>query len=343
MIEALPLSAVVALFAALAAVVAVAGTRLTRLADILADRTGLGEAVAGGILLGMATSLSGTVVSLTAALDGRASLAFANGIGGIAAQTAFLALGDVVYRRANLEHAAADIVSLFQAALLILLLAVPLIAHAGPDLTIWSVHPASLALVAIYAIGTRSAARVRSGAMWEPVRTHLTRADIEDPASARAPGTLALALSFAGLGAVLAVAGYLLAQAGGRIADATGLSETAVGALLTAVATSLPELVTTLAAVRRGAVQLAVGGIIGGNSFDVLFLVLSDIAYREGSIYHAIGPGELFWLAVGQAMTAVLLIGLIVRERQGPGGIGVESVLLLALYAGAIALQATVL
>ena len=57
----------------------------------VADRTGLGEAVVGGVLLGAATSFSGTIVSLTAALDGRASLAFSNGIGGIAAQTAFKA------------------------------------------------------------------------------------------------------------------------------------------------------------------------------------------------------------------------------------------------------------
>ncbi|MEQ8919231.1 MAG: sodium:calcium antiporter, partial [Roseovarius sp.] len=112
------------------------------------------------------------------------------------------------------------------------------------------------------------------------------------------------------------------------------------GALMTAVVTSLPELVTTLAAVRRGALQLAVGGIIGGNSFDVLFLTLSDFGYREGSLYHAIGQGDLFWLIVGQAMTAILLLGLIVRERQGPGGIGWESVLMLSIYGGAVGFQA---
>jgi cation:H+ antiporter len=43
------------------------------------------------------------------------------------------------------------------------------------------------------------------------------------------------------------------------------------------------ELVTTIAAVRRGALQLAVGGIIGGNTFDTLFLTAADVSYREGS------------------------------------------------------------
>ena len=40
------------------AVIAIVGPRLARVADRLADRTGLGEAVAGALLLGAATSLA---------------------------------------------------------------------------------------------------------------------------------------------------------------------------------------------------------------------------------------------------------------------------------------------
>ena len=122
------LPALLATFAAATVVVAVAGTRITRLADRLADETGLGEAMTGALLLGIATSLAGTVVSVSAALQGLASLAYANAIGGIAAQTAFLALADLVYRRANLEHASAELASILQAALLCLLLSLPLAA-----------------------------------------------------------------------------------------------------------------------------------------------------------------------------------------------------------------------
>lgn len=96
MISELALPYLLAILAAGAAVVLVCGLRMTGLADDIADRTGMGEAVTGGVLLGGATSLSGSFVSLTAALNGQASLAFSNGIGGIAAQTAFLALGDFV-------------------------------------------------------------------------------------------------------------------------------------------------------------------------------------------------------------------------------------------------------
>ena len=40
-------------------------------------------------------------------------------------------------------------------------------------------------------------------------------------------------------------------------------------------------------------------------------------------------------------MTAILLLGLLRREKQGPAGIGWESVILLALWLGAAVLQVT--
>lgn len=341
MLDTLPLAGAIAVFALATGVVAAAGVRITRMADRIADRTGLGEAVTGALLLGMTTSLSGTVVSVSAALDGRASLAFANGVGGIAAQTAFLVLADLAYRRGNIEHAAADLSTLFQAGLLLLLLSVPMVAFTLPPVTLFAVHPASAALLAIYLLGVWTSVRVKAAPAWRPVATAETRADLPEPEACREAGGAQLALRFAFLALCLATAGWALSETGARIAMLTGLSETTVGSLMTAVATSLPELVTTLMAVRIGAIQLAVAGIIGGNMFDVLFLTLSDIAYRDGSLYHAVAAGDLFWLAVGLAMTAVLLLGLIVREKHGPAGIGFESVGILGLYLGAILVQAT--
>ena len=143
--------ALLAGFALAAAIIFFSGLRLTILADRLADRTGLGEAIAGGVLLGAATSFSGTIVSITAALDGHASLAFSNSIGGIAVQTAFLAVADVAYRKANLEHAAAELANIFQALVLIGLLALPLSAMVLPEVTIFAVHPVSFLIPLVYA------------------------------------------------------------------------------------------------------------------------------------------------------------------------------------------------
>lgn len=61
----LSLTVSVVLFVAAGLVIVAAGTRLASVADVLADRTGLGEAVVGATLLAAVTSIGGIFTSLT--------------------------------------------------------------------------------------------------------------------------------------------------------------------------------------------------------------------------------------------------------------------------------------
>ncbi|MGR3320504.1 MAG: sodium:calcium antiporter [Pseudooceanicola sp.] len=341
MISELSTPLVLLAFAGAGAVICLCGILMTGLADRIADRTGLGEAIVGAVVLGAATSLSGTVVSVTAALDGRASLAFSNSIGGIAAQTAFLALADLVYRKANLEHAAAEVTNMIQGIILMTLLMLPLAALTTPEWSIFGIHPVSVLILATYVAGLFVSRVARETPMWKPVRTGDTRTDIpdeEDETTAR-KSTPRLFGEFAALMLAMGLAGWVIAQTASTLTDRFALSASLVGALMTAVVTSLPELVTTLAAVRRGALQLAVGGIIGGNTFDTLFLTAADAGYRDGSLYHAATMQDYFWITTAALMTAVLVGGLVMRERDGPARIGMESLGMLGIYAAAIAIQ----
>ncbi|MEC4717690.1 hypothetical protein RY831_00845 [Noviherbaspirillum sp. CPCC 100848] len=98
--------------------------------------------------------------------------------------------------------------------------------------------------------------------------------------------------------------------------------------------TSLPELVTTIAAVHRGALILAVSDIVGGNFFDALFVAAADRVFLGGSVYHAagIGASEEFLTILAILLNLVLLPGLLFRQRSGPGNIGLESLLMLVIY-----------
>lgn len=327
----------VALFAGCALVIGVVGTRLTGVVDTLADRTGIGEAIAGAVLMGMATSLSGIVLSVTAAWKGQPELAMSNAVGGIAAQTLFLTFADAALRRVNLEHAAASIGNLAQGTLLMCLLGMLLVARYSPEWTLWGIHPVTPLLFLGYVYGLRIIDEVRSQPMWMPRRTRETREDAPDDEAQRYSLTR-LWGAFAALALLLGVSGWVMEKAATTLATETGMSQTAVGILLTSVATSLPELVTAVAAVRRGALTLAVGGIIGGNAFDTLFAAASDIAYRDGSIYHAVSDQTLLWIALSVLMTAVLLLGLVRREKHGPARIGFESVALVLLYGAGVAI-----
>lgn len=325
------------LFAGCALVILLLGPRLTQVADQVADRTGWGEALTGAVLLGATTSLPGSVLSVTAATRGHADLAVGNALGGIAVQTFFLAVADLNYRRANLEHAAASLPNMMQNALLLVLLSLIALGPALPDFTVWGIHPLTVVMFATYAYGLRLVDRSHDSPMWRPAWTHETRPDEPEKASAL-PSTRTLTLRFGALMAGLGLAGWLLEAAASSIVELTFLEQSTVGLVLTSVCTSLPELVTSIAAVRQGALTLAVGGIIGGNAFDTLFTAASDLAYREGSIYHAMDPALLSWVVLTLLMNGVLMMGLLGRQERGPARIGSESLVIICLYVAGLAL-----
>ncbi|PRY02351.1 sodium:calcium antiporter [Allonocardiopsis opalescens] len=345
----------VAVFLLAAAVTVLGSVRMAALGDVLADRTGWGEAVFGAVFFGLATSLSGIVMTAVSAASDEPGLAYGNAVGGIAAQTLALAAADFFYRRANLEHAAASAANLLFGCLLIGLLALALLAAFGPDVTLLGVHPASAAMVAFYLGGLRLIRDKSELPMWRAVETAETVVDTPDEASGGPDGdrggaaagdrvaqhrTGALWARFAAIGLFVAAGGWAVAEAAAAIMAATGLSAGFVGAVLMGLVNALPETVTAIAAVRRGAMTLAVAAVIGGNSLDVLNLVVGDVFYRAGSLFHAPGPDELFLTAGALLMTTILLGGLLIRQTRGWGRIGFEGVLLIAVYLGIVSVLA---
>lgn len=322
------------IFAISAIVIAFTGIHLSRLADLLADRTGWGEALMGGLLLAGVTSLPDFTATLTAAVDGYAQLAMSNVMGSLAVNIVFLAVGDILYRKANLEHAAASSPNLTQSAMLIALLTIPLTAMVTPEYAVFGIHPATPLLILAYLFGYRMVQDTQERPMWLPRRTAQTVEDKPDKSRRSRHSLLRLWIAFIALALIIAVAGWSLMNAAETIANRTVLSQTAVGTLFTAVFTSLPELVTTIAAIRHGALTLAVSNIVGTNCFNMMVIAAADIAYREGSIYHALTSQQLLWGMVTILMTTILLLGMLQRERYGIGRIGFESFLILVIYLG---------
>jgi cation:H+ antiporter len=378
----------VTLFALSAVLVATVGMSLARYAKVLARRTGLGQALTGALLLGGSTSLSGITTSVTAAAGGHAELAASNAVGGIAAQTVFLAVADRVYSRANLEHAAASDENMIQGALLIALLALTLLAVNTPPVSVLGVHPMSILLLVAYGFGQRLVYRAQGHDMWRPRLTEFTQREDTGEGHAEQDRSRELGsergpqqdgkhnrkrepdkerernlapnrkrdrhgdradrwplwrvwVMFGISAAFVGILGYVLANAGALLAQETGLNETVLGGLFTAISTSLPELVTAIAAVRIGALTLAVSDIVGGNAFDMIFLAVADVAFREGSLYHAMGTRPAFLLNLTVLMTAVLLLGLLRRQKHGLWNMGFESILLVLAYGAGFAVIVT--
>lgn len=149
------------------ATIGVVGPHLSRAADRVGKATGLGQTLAGALLLGASTSLPGLIVSFRTALGGQATLAVANSLGGIAAQTLFIAFADIALRSDTIQHEDTLVQSLMQSAVLISLLAVLLMAMLKPGFGLYgSVHPASLLVVVGVVVGFKTIQQTRKHPSW---------------------------------------------------------------------------------------------------------------------------------------------------------------------------------
>ena len=329
----LPLWGNCGLFVGAAVLIALAGAKASSFADRLADRTGLGEALTGTIFLGFLTALPGLVASVVAAWEGHASLAIHNAMGGVAVQTTALAVADLAYRKANLEHAAASAENMMQSISLIMLLTLAMGGLTSPNVTVAHIHPMTGILFLAAGGAFYLALRTRLKPMWSPRKTKETVEDKPNPDHTR-ENLFKLVTALVVAASVTAVAGAVVGAAASNIVQQTAIPQAVVGGLFMAIATSLPELVTSVAAVRQGALTMAVSNIVGGNFFDVLFVAAADLAYLQGSIYHAKGidRDEFFLATLTILLNVVLLMGLIYRQKGGPANIGFESVAMLVLY-----------
>jgi cation:H+ antiporter len=128
-------------------------------------------------------------------------------------------------------------------------------------------------------------------------------------------------------------AAIFLPYFGEDIASATGLGNSFFGTLFLAITTSLPELVVSLAALRMGALDMAVGNLLGSNIFNIVILGIDDIFYSEGSLFSAIAPSHLLSIFITIIMTAVVGLGLLFKpQKKQLWLLSVDTFILVFLY-----------
>lgn len=339
------------IFGAGAAAIWYAGTKLERSVDEISERTGLGKAFAGLLLLAGATSLPEMATTVTASMNGNAALAVNNLMGGISMQTAVLAVADWTLAKGALTFFTPRYTLLLQGVALVLLIGVAIAAMViGEVFSIWGIGLWPTLLFAIYLLLLYQTHRLRGNPRWQVTNGENRSEDAghaeSDQARNREPepkekGKRTLGRIYAGFGilcAVVLAAGWMVAEVADVLTGQLGLSASFVGAVLVAISTSLPELSTTTAAVRNGNYSMAVSNIFGTNMMEVALLFVAGLFYRKGSIIVGGGQEAIFTASLGLIVTCVYLWGLLERRDRTVLRLGVDSAIVLFLYLGGIIL-----
>ena len=289
-----------------------AGTKLARYGDAIAEKTKLGRIWIGLVLIAVVTTMPEMVTSVSSvALVRSPDLALGTLLGSCGFNLTILALLDVLHSRtpvltaASPRHAATG----GWGALLIAVGAAGIIVgRRYPFFDSGWVGIPSIVIVILYLLGM----------WWIFRRERGQRSQAAPPAELQYDSltTGSVWLRFALAAAAVIAAGIWLSLIGDEISTTTGWGGTFVGTLFLAVATSAPELVVAIAAVRMGAVDLAVADILGANMLNMAMIAPVDLAHGRGFVLASVSSGHLIVATVAVVMSLVVIGGLRFPQRR---------------------------
>ena len=327
-------------FIACAALIGAAGFQLSRYGDAIARHTGLSGSWIGLTLVASVTSLPELATGITSVTIAQApNLAVGNALGSCVLNLAFLVLIDLIYRRepvwsrASKGHVLAAafgvvLLGFLLMGLLIGQLRPPSGAAAATHASVWSVGLMTPIVLMLYLIAMRT--------LFAYERSHPDTSAAED-----APPALPLRLAlvrFALAASVVVGAGLWLPFAAVDLANTMGWNRSFVGSLFVAMATTLPELAVTLSALRLGALDMAIGNLLGSNLFNVTIVAVDDFFYRPGVLLSDVSLVHAVTASSAIVMTGLALVGLFFRPRGrmlravGAVSLGLAAVYLLNAY-----------
>lgn len=310
------------------AVIGIAGTALSRYGDVIGSKTGLSGNWIGLILMATVTSLPELSTGLSAVTVGAApNIAAGDVLGSCVFNLLLLVLIDVMRRDRPFYAEVSDSHSLSAA------FGIALIGTVGLGiLTAPLVSPFALGHVGL----TTPILMAGYGyAMWSVfVRERAANSATGELIDRYPEMTLRAAIFRYALAALFVIgAGVALPFIGKDLAALMGWSTSFVGTMFVAAITSTPELVVTVSAIRIGAVDMAVGNLLGSNLFNMLVLALDDLAFVDGPLLAHVQPINANSAFAAAIMSGVVIAALQSRARRKFWRIpSLASLVLLAIY-----------
>jgi cation:H+ antiporter len=282
-------------------VIGVAGYQLSRYGDVIAERTGLGRTLVGVIMVATVTSLPELVTGVSSVVIAKVpNIALGDALGSCIFNLLILLFLELGHPRASIYTLAAQSHILSAGFGVILIGVVALSVLVGEELP--TIGHVGLYTPVIF-IGYILAMRI---VLQYELRE--ARARPEEKTS-RYPGiSLRRALTGYGIAAAVVVsAGVALPFIGVALARVMGWNNSFVGTLFVAFSTSLPELAVAGSALKLGALDLAIGNLLGSNLFDVAIIAVDDLFYTDGPLFAATSPAH-----AGTAISAVIMSGAVI-------------------------------
>jgi cation:H+ antiporter len=318
-------------------IIIIAGIRLSKYGDIIAEKTGLGRVWVGIILLATVTSLPEVATGISSVtIVHNPDLAFGDLFGAILINLAILALADLVYKKGPILH------YLGTGIVLATILSMLLIAAAATSIFLAHnvFNTSILGLVGIYSPILFCLYLVSQYVLYRyKTRQPDSVADANYQNNDYSGISLKRTLINFGIAAVAIVgAGIWLGMIGDQIAHSTGLKASFVGTLFLAVSTTAPEMTVSISAARMGALEMAVANIVGSNLFNMgVIIFLNDLFFSGQPILKYVSTVHILTALFALMMSSIIIIGIIFQPKTWmKSWVGIDTTIIAILYMGAL-------
>ena len=311
-------------FSVCAIIILLAGSQLSRYGDMISDKTGLGRAFIGLILISAVTSLPELMVGISSsAIVQSADLATGDILGSCAFNLSLISIMELFSRKRSPLLNNVSQTHILAASLGIILFAFVgfgLFLH--DDITILRfIGLNSLLFALIYFLALRMIYR------------HQKRNPGLDEERKDVKLSLSQIIFRYALFALITIAAALLVpHFADQIAEQTGMGKSFVGTLFLAISTSLPEIAVTIFAVRMGAADMAVGNVLGSNIFNIFILFIDDLFYTKGHLLKDASEHNMLTVLTIVVMSAIAIVGITYKHQKTVYFLGWDTMLMLLIF-----------
>ena len=313
------------LFFACAIIIILVGIKLTHYGDIIAEKSGLGRLWIGAALIPLATSLPEIASSSSAALINAPDLAIGNIFGSIMFNLLIIAVIDFahgpgpLFKQLNIGQILTAILGIFLFAIASLSMLIK-----SPTL-IFGVGIDSLFIFIIYFLGMLLIFRYS--------KKNRPKDIMENPEeNYSAYSLIQTNIKFIVAGIIIVFTAMELAKIANHLAEITGWGSTFMGTIMLAIITSLPELVTSIAAIKIKAYDLALGIILGANIINMTIPFFSDVFYSGAPILSVVSSQFIISALIAIILTSIAIASVVYKPRKGLFHLSLAAWLILLGY-----------
>lgn len=312
------------------AIILLAGSRLSRYGELIAEKSGLSKSLVGLVLLAIITSLSQLVASVSSVvLHDLPDVAVGALVGSCMFNMMLIGLLDLVSTErpvSSFVHVG-HILSAGFGIILLGFVAIDITFGSRLPVFTWihSMDPITIAFVPVYFFAMRLTFRFES--------KRIVEYEEEQAKSEHVPMSWFRLIALFSLCAIaIVLASSELPAVAEGVAKMTGWGQSFIGTAFIAVATCLPELSVSVSAARRGSFDLAVASLLGSNLCYIVILAITDFCYWKAPLLRHVSSMNALTAMSAMISMAIVVIALTYRPAKKIVFIAGDAVALILIY-----------